>query len=321
MKKILKHLPVLGSLTLSLLLLAGAIFTEHPWWSLTGLMVLALLDFYRPKTKPALYLLGLTALSLGLFALGRPYKEQHLINDVTEVIIDGMGLKAQLTQPIGQNQIPVLVYHKVVETPAPNDPFEYSLERFEKEMTYLKENGYTTLSLADYRAILLEGKSAPDKAILLTFDDITSDFYDNVFPILTQNGQTATLFAVSDWIDQPKYLSCSQLLELEQAGFAIQNHSKSHPRLSQLSKTEQEEELSTGKNTLNQLLDQEQISMATPYGNHNADTLTVAKSLQTDLVFTGLAGIPSSDLSEPYQLPRIGLLQSHDFEEFKQFIN
>ncbi|MGT2675537.1 polysaccharide deacetylase family protein [Streptococcus rupicaprae] len=48
-----------------------------------------------------------------------------------------------------------------------------------------------------------EGKSAPEKAILLTFDDITSDFYDSVFPILTQNGKMATLFAVSNWIDQP----------------------------------------------------------------------------------------------------------------------
>ncbi|MGT2895199.1 polysaccharide deacetylase family protein [Streptococcus entericus] len=85
-----------------------------------------------------------------------------------------------------------------------------------------------------------DGKSAPEKAILLTFDDITSDFYDSVFPILTQNGQMATLFAVSDWIDQPKYLTSSQLLELEQAGFAIQNHTKSHPRLSQLSLSDQE---------------------------------------------------------------------------------
>lgn len=197
-------------------------------------------------------------------------------------------------------------------------------------MSYLKKEGYTTLSLADYKDILLGNQSAPAKPILLTFDDITADFYDNVLPILTANEQTATLFAVSDWvsatpemedwIDQPKYLTSSQLLELEQAGFAIQNHSKTHPHLGQLSLSDKEQELLTAKNRLEDLLKQDVTTIATPYGNHNADTLTVAKTLQTDLLFTGQTGIPSSELSDPYQLLRISLLQSLSFEEFLDFL-
>ncbi|MGT2755801.1 polysaccharide deacetylase family protein [Streptococcus ovuberis] len=125
---------------------------------------------------------------------------------------------------------------------------------------------------------------------------------------------------MEDWIDQPKYLTSSQLLELEQAGFAIQNHSKTHPHLSQLSLSEQDQELLTAKNKLEDLLKQDITSIATPYGNHNADTLSVAQSLKTDLLFTGQTGIPSSELSDPYQLPRISLLQSHSFEEFLDFL-
>lgn len=89
---------------------------------------------------------------------------------------------------------------------------------------------------------------------MLTFDDITADFYANVLPILTANEQTATLFAVSDWVDQPNYLTQKQLLEIEQAGFAIQNHSKTHPCLSQLSLSDQEQELLTAKNRLEDFL-------------------------------------------------------------------
>lgn len=320
MKKYLSPaLQTLAILIVFLLLLTAALLTEHPWWSLTGLSLLgvvSLYQVYRPFWTKSLTLLSMIILALGLFVLGRPYKNQSLMNDITEVVLDGLAVKTQLTSPIGQTKIPVLVYHKVVEQPATDNPFEYPLSLFEAQMTHLKKEGYTTLSLADYKNILLGNQPAPDKPILLTFDDITADFYDNILPILTANEQTATLFAVSDWVDKPNYLTKEQLLEIEQAGFAIQNHTKTHPRLSQLSLSDQEQELLTAKNRLEDFLKQDITTIATPYGNHNADTLAVAKFLQTDLVFTGLSGIPSSDLSDPYQLPRIGLLQSHSFEEF-----
>lgn len=46
--------------------------------------------------------------------------------------------------------------------------------------------------------------------------------------------------AVSDCVDKPNYLPQKQLLDIEQAGFDIQNHTKSHPRLSQLRLSDQE---------------------------------------------------------------------------------
>ena len=83
-------------------------------------------------------------------------------------------------------EIPVLLYHVVKFEPDPNNDYQYELARFKEHMHYLHEQGYTTLTIDQYFA-LLDGKEeeVPEKLILITFDDNTADFVEYVMPILT----------------------------------------------------------------------------------------------------------------------------------------
>ncbi len=78
---------------------------------------------------------------------------------------------------------------------------------------------------------------------IITFDDGKSSVYDKAFPILNSNGQQAVAFVVPDLVGQLTTISKTQLDILQNAGWDISNHSKSHANLSKLNVEELEEEV------------------------------------------------------------------------------
>jgi peptidoglycan/xylan/chitin deacetylase (PgdA/CDA1 family) len=136
-------------------------------------------------------------------------------------------------------EIPVLLYHVVKPDPDPTNPWQFSLEEFEKHMAYLKENGYRTLTMKQYFNILDKKAAMPAKPILITFDDNSNDFYPYVYPILQKYGMKATQFTVSDWVDGSWNMTSEEILAVIENGIDIQNHSVTHPFLAELSKDAQ----------------------------------------------------------------------------------
>src|SRR5262249_7128412 len=56
---------------------------------------------------------------------------------------------------------------------------------------------YELVSLEDVRGAILENKSLPARACLITFDDGTCDHYLNVFPMLKARGISGLFFAMA----------------------------------------------------------------------------------------------------------------------------
>ncbi len=96
-----------------------------------------------------------------------------------------------------------LCYHDVRPDDEPPDSNVISVraELFERHMAWLKENGYTTVTIDDL-TLAHEGLvRLPGKPVLLTFDDGYRSFYDIVFPILEKYGFNAILSLVGEWLD------------------------------------------------------------------------------------------------------------------------
>jgi peptidoglycan/xylan/chitin deacetylase (PgdA/CDA1 family) len=216
-------------------------------------------------------------------------------------------------------KIPVLLYHVVNPYPDPTNPYQFSLEEFEKHMAYLKENGYRTLTMKQYFNIL-DGKAAmPEKPILLTFDDNSNDFYPYVYPILRKYEMKATQFTVSNWVNGSWNMTSSEILTVMENGVDIQNHTVTHPFLANLSKEEQYVEIQNATEALKDLTGRTTFAFAYPYGNYNSDTI----SLLRDLGFKGafkVGGGLSTDQSNRYELPRIMILQNHTLDDFVRMI-
>ncbi|WP_053362863.1 polysaccharide deacetylase family protein [Bacillus sp. FJAT-27251] len=217
-------------------------------------------------------------------------------------------------------EIPVLLYHVVKPNPDPTNPWQFSLEEFEKHMAYLKENGYSTLTMKQYFNILDKKAAMPAKPVLITFDDNSDDFYPYVYPILQKYGMKATQFTVSDWVDGSWNMTADEILTVMENGIDIENHSVTHPFLAELSKEEQYAEINNATVALKELTGRTTDVFAYPYGNYNADTISVLKELGFKGAFKVGGGL-STDKSDRYELPRIMILQEHTMEDFIRMVN
>ncbi len=77
------------------------------------------------------------------------------------------------------------------------------VEEFEKQLDFLCEQGYHTVTPAQVEAFFCEGKSLPDKAVLLTFDDgyLSNAVY--AYPRLKERKMCATVFLVTGHLGEP----------------------------------------------------------------------------------------------------------------------
>jgi peptidoglycan/xylan/chitin deacetylase (PgdA/CDA1 family) len=134
-------------------------------------------------------------------------------------------------------RVPILMYHYVSVPPEDADRYRLDLsvtpDQFAAQLAWLRDNGYTTISLDDLYLALVYGSPLPPRPVILTFDDGYTDAYDHAFRLLRQQRMKGTFFVVTDWIDaqRPGYLTWAQAREMAGAGMAIQSHSRSHPDL------------------------------------------------------------------------------------------
>ncbi|MFT8351793.1 polysaccharide deacetylase family protein [Clostridium saccharoperbutylacetonicum] len=208
----------------------------------------------------------------------------------------------------------MLLYHVV--TPNPSGTYQFSLTEFKNDMAYLKNNGYTTLSLNQYYNILNGTSSPPTKPVLLTFDDSTSDFYTNVYTVLKQYGFKATQFAVSDWINTGGHLTSAQLQILSANGIDVENHTTNHQSLTSDWNT-QYSAINNANVKIKSITNNASSSVAYPYGSYNSTTTSILQNLGYKGGFTVSGGLSSSD-NNKYKLPRIVIANGDSISVFSR---
>jgi len=130
-------------------------------------------------------------------------------------------------------RIPVLCYHNLSMKPG---SMNMTPQKFESQIKYLKDNGFTIIPLqqaVDY--LLGKTNSLPKKAIVVTADDGWESDYKYMYPVVKKYQIPVTLFIYPQTISEGKNaLTWDQLKELQQTGlFNIQDHTYSHPNFKQ----------------------------------------------------------------------------------------
>ncbi|MGL4346045.1 MAG: polysaccharide deacetylase family protein [Cellulosilyticaceae bacterium] len=186
----------------------------------------------------------------------------------------------------------------------PHRFFTY-LEDFESQMAYLYEVGYHTLSLEEVRAFYEEGKTLPNKSVLITFDDMFVSVYRYAYPILKRYGFHAVGFVVGEWLfDEtmaynPEVSVCMSIKELEQMRdvFEYANHTHTmHTKrftgtgqmvtaIQEASQAEFEQDLACCERYMTY-----QEAFAYPFGAYTQENLTWLKKLGYRLAFIAQEG-------------------------------
>jgi len=181
--------------------------------------------------------------------------------------------------------IPVLNYHQINNKA--HNALTLSSQEFDAQMAYLHESGYNSISpdqLVDY---LQYGKTLPPNPILITFDDGYEDNYRVAYPILQKYNFTATIFLITDFISNSnRYLTWSQVKEMQENGFSFGSHTLSHLFLTNASDNDILFQLTKSREAMEWRLNQKIEYLAYPGGAYDQQVIKLARQVGYRAAFT-----------------------------------
>lgn len=213
--------------------------------------------------------------------------------------------------------VPVLMYHSISSKYDPS--FCVPAQQFDREMRYLRENNYHSVSPAELNAALTDGTPLPENPVLITFDDGFGDNYKTAWPILKKYGFRATFFIVTNEVGRYS-IDWPQLKELADAGNTIGSHTVHHCDLSALSTGQQKAEIFDSKAALEKQLDIPITTFCIPYGKYNKETLTLLREAGYTISFTTNEGrVCAGD--DIFTLRRVHMIGGTGLEAFASQIS
>lgn len=209
--------------------------------------------------------------------------------------------------------IPILMYHRIGAAEGGNRlKGQYTPAKlFARQIKYLFEHSYQTVSIRDLINYAGQQMRARDKKVCITFDDGYESFYTHAFPVLQRYNFTAVVFLVADCInktclwdkDSEPMLKAQQIKEMAQAGIEFGSHSLSHRSLVELDTEELEKEVKESKTVLEQLLEKPIESFSYPYGAFNENVKKIVQQ-NYKVAFSTKEGISNI---RGFALPRIDI--------------
>lgn len=144
---------------------------------------------------------------------------QYLIsNSTTKDRIEEMlsGIPKPTPTPVPRTSsdgIAVLNYHFFYDaaTEGCNESICISTENFRKQLDYLKNNGYKTLTMQEFYDWKVGDITLPAKSVLITIDDGAMGTDTHLPAILEEYQMHASLFLITGWWDISKYQKTSYL--------------------------------------------------------------------------------------------------------------
>lgn len=100
-----------------------------------------------------------------------------------------------------QIELPILMYHGITENAAKVSEYTISADLFEQDLKWLKDNGFTTISIKQLINYAENGSKLPERPVLLTFDDGYCNNYAYAFPLLQKYKAKAVISVIGEESD------------------------------------------------------------------------------------------------------------------------
>ncbi|MEO6391095.1 MAG: polysaccharide deacetylase family protein [Pyrinomonadaceae bacterium] len=220
---------------------------------------------------------------------------------------------------------PILFYHKIDFPPADAKiRGGYTpAKRFDRQMGWLKRQGYDFYPAATLAEYYLQNGVFPPNGIAVSFDDGWMDNYTNAFPVLKKYGIPATIFLIPSVIgtsalnaqsegESPHpHLTLQQIREMSAAGIEFGSHSLTHRLMHQLSVADLKVEAEESKVQIESLLDKPCRVFAYPGGHNNQNARQAVQAAGYIAGFSTIHG--PTDHLETFALNRKEILRRDRF--------
>ncbi len=224
--------------------------------------------------------------------------------------------------------VPVLVYHNF--DPSVPGSMTVDTAKFEAQVKWLKDNGFTVIPLKQLVAYL-EGKtqSLPAKSVVITADDGKESVYKYMAPIVRKYSIPVTLFIYPSAISNASYaMTWAQLKELQQTGlFDIQGHTYWHPNFKQEKKRLTPEayqkfddvQLAKSKKVLEDKLGIQVTLLAWPFGIYDDYLEQEATKAGYEMAFS-IDGRLANRSENKMAQPRYMIVEGQSMQEFEAIV-
>ena len=215
---------------------------------------------------------------------------------------DVVGSRKAILREFGM-RLPVLMYHNIgTRDPRSNPYLTISSRTFKRHLKWIARHGYNTITASQWVDWCREGKTLPEKPILLTFDDAYRETAKAAFPVLRDLGFRATVFVVTSEIggtntwDQASGFAKQQLMSEEEITYWAEQriefgaHSHTHPDLCSRNTFEVAAELISSRDELSKVVKQPVRAFAYPYGCYDDSVVACART-GFSIAFTCDAGM------------------------------
>lgn len=216
--------------------------------------------------------------------------------------------------------VPILVYHHV----APEWPADFEgrtitvlSSDFEAELAYMREAGYTSITLAELANALFYGLPLPDKPVIMTFDDGYEDNFVHAFPLLQKYGFVGSFAVVTGFLDHAGYMTWDEVRQMADAGMEFASHSANHVDLGAAAPDQAAAELRDSRKAIQEKVGRPAQALVYPYGEPFAHGSVEAQDRVTELLrqegyVLGVTNpLPNTwpevkqDAAAPYRLKRV----------------
>lgn len=176
------------------------------------------------------------------------------------------------------DRLPILMYHRVAtDGPAALARYRIAPAQFEAQLRWLREEGYESATLEEWRAAAEVKRPLRGRRVLLTFDDGCVDFATTAWPLLQQYGFGAVMFLPTDYLgrrcewdlchgEPARVMDWDAIRSLQKAGVEFGSHTASHPLLTGLALSEVAREALRSRAMLEEQLGAPVNAIAYPFG-------------------------------------------------------
>ena len=131
--------------------------------------------------------------------------------------------------------LPIIMYHQITRDKNSVNKFTVTEESLEEDLRYIKNKGYTAVTVEDIINFKNNGKKLPSKPIMISFDDGYETVYDILLPLLQKyelRAVAAVIGSATDKFSQVEdhhlkysHLSWEKVELLVKSGYVeVQNH-------------------------------------------------------------------------------------------------
>lgn len=154
------------------------------------------------------------------------------------VILLTVGISIAIANSEEYIEVPIIMYHSILKDPSRSNKYTVTPSVLEEDLKYIKDNGYTTVTISDLISYVYDDTPLPEKPIVLTFDDGHYNNYGYLFPLSEKYDMKAVISIVGSYTDKftetdeanlnYSYLRWKDIKELMDTGrIEFQNHTYS----------------------------------------------------------------------------------------------